>query len=174
MGKIEIKEGLSIHKSVFIADNATIIGAVTIGENSSVWFNALLRGDMEPVTVGCGTNIQDGVIVHVDFNFPTIIGDQVTVGHGAVLHGCSIGNNVLIGIRTVLLNGVQIGENSIIGAGSVIPENMEIPPNSLVFGIPGKVRNTTNNVHRERIEMNARAYILLAQSYLRGYKVKRG
>ena len=174
MREIELRNNVRIHNTVFIADNATIIGNVSIGEDSSVWFNAVVRGDMEPIVIGKLSNVQDGVIVHVDYDYPTTIGDRVTIGHGAVLHGCTIGNNVLIGIRSVLLNGVKIGDNSVIGAGAVIPENTEIPPNSIALGIPGKVKGDTTEVHKARIKMNAEIYVMLAQTYIKGYKVKRG
>ncbi len=154
-----------IDPSAFIAPGAFIIGDVTIGPESSVWFGAVLRGDIAPIVVGRGTNIQDAAVVHVDIGQPTFIGDGVTVGHGAILHGCTIGNNVLVGIRAVVLTGAVIGENSLIGAGAVVPEGTIIPPNSLVLGVPAKVvREITPELLR-RIKESAEHYKNYVQVY---------
>jgi len=165
MRDIILEDRIAVHESVFVADNATITGDVTIGENSSVWYNAVIRGDMEPIVIGKGSSVQDCCTIHVDYDYPTVVGNKVTIGHGAILHGCIVGNNVIIGIGAVLLNGVKIGDNSIIGSGSVIPEGAEIPPNSLVMGIPGKVKAQTTDLHIERIIKNADVYIGMAKAY---------
>jgi carbonic anhydrase/acetyltransferase-like protein (isoleucine patch superfamily) len=129
-----------VHASAYVDQSAQVIGDVEIGEDSSVWMNVVLRGDVNVIRIGRRTNIQDGTIVHVmRGTHPTRIGDAVTVGHAAVLHGCTIEDRVLVGIGAILLNGATIRSDSIIAAGALIPERMEIPPRSLVMGSPGKV-----------------------------------
>jgi carbonic anhydrase/acetyltransferase-like protein (isoleucine patch superfamily) len=129
----------SIHPTVFIATGAIVVGDVGISEDSSVWFNAVLRGDTEPIRIGRRTNIQDGCILHADPGFPCKLGDGVTVGHGAIVHGATVKDDCLIGMRSVLMNGVTVGTGSIIGTGAVVTEGMHIPPGSLVVGLPAKV-----------------------------------
>jgi carbonic anhydrase/acetyltransferase-like protein (isoleucine patch superfamily) len=129
-----------VHASAYIDQSAQLIGDVEIGEDSSVWMNVVLRGDVNVIRIGRRTNIQDGTVVHVmRGTHPTRIGDEVTVGHAAVLHGCTIEDRVLVGMGAILLNGATIRSDSIIAAGALIPERMEIPPRSLVMGSPGKV-----------------------------------
>jgi len=143
----------------WIAPNATIVGDVVLKNNSSVWFNAVLRGDIETITVGEGSNIQDGSVLHTDPGYPLIIGSGVTVGHMVTLHGCSIAEDTLVGIGSIILNNAKIGKNCIIGAKALITENKIIPDNSLVIGSPGKVvRQVTENeiIH---IKKNAKHYI---------------
>src|ERR1700760_320070 len=123
----------------WIAPNATVIGRVTLKRNASVWFGAVLRGDNEPIVVGEESNVQDGCVLHTDAGTPLTIGKAVTVGHLAMLHGCTIGDNSLIGIGAVVLNGARIGKNCLIGAKALIPEGKEIPDGSLVVGAPGRV-----------------------------------
>jgi len=133
-----------IHETAFIAPNATIIGNVTIGENSSIWFGCVLRCEKNQIKIGNRTNIQDLSAIHIDHELSVIVGDDVTVGHNVILHGCEIGNNVLVGMGSIVMNGCKIGDNVIIGAGSLLTQNTEVPPNSLVFGRPAKViRNLT-------------------------------
>lgn len=156
-----------IDPSAFIAPGAFIVGDVTIGPESSVWFGAVLRGDIAPIIVGRKTNIQDGAVVHVDIGQPTLIGNGVTIGHGAILHGCTIGDNVLIGIRAVVLTGAVIGENSLVGAGAVVTEGTVIPPNSLVLGIPAKVVGEITPELLQRIKESAEHY----RNYIQVYKV---
>lgn len=129
-----------IHPSAFVADNATVRGSVTLGANSSVFFGAVLRGDRAPITIGAGTNIQDNCVVHVDYDHPVTVGENVTVGHGAILHGCTVGDNTLIGMGTTVLNGAVIGRDCIVGAGSLVPQGMVIPDGSMAFGSPAKIR----------------------------------
>ena len=154
-----------IDPTAFVAPGAFIIGDVTIGPESSVWFGVVLRGDIAPIVIGEGSNIQDGAVVHVDIGRPTIIGNWVTVGHGAVLHGCTIGDNVLIGIRAVVLTGAVVGENSLIGAGAVVTEGSIIPPNSLVLGIPAKVVGEVTPELLRRIKDAAEHYRNYTQVY---------
>ena len=123
----------------WVAENATVIGRVEIGEDASVWFNSVLRGDNEPIVVGARANIQDGCVLHTDIGFPLVIGDEATIGHMVMLHGCTIGRGTLIGIGAIVLNGAKIGKNCLIGANCLITEGKEIPDNSLVMGAPGKV-----------------------------------
>ena len=130
----------SIHPAAYISPNATIIGNVTIGERSSIWFNCVLRGDCDAIVIGKNTNIQDMTMCHEDANKPLIIGNGITIGHKCVVHGCTIEDNCLIGMGSVIMNGAKIGRGSIVAAGSVILENVEIPPFSLVAGIPGKIK----------------------------------
>ena len=125
---------------VYIAPNATLIGGVTLGLDASVWFGAVLRGDSEPIVVGERSNIQDLCVLHTDPGFPLVIGANCTIGHQAMLHGCTIGDNCLIGIQAIVLNGARIGRNCLIGAGALVTEGMIIPDNSMVVGMPGKVK----------------------------------
>lgn len=130
----------SIHKDTFIADSASLIGNIILDEGVSIWYGAVLRGDINYIKVGKNSNIQDNVTIHLDYNNPVIIGEYTSVGHNAVVHGCSIGNNCLIGMGAVILNGSIIGDNSVIAAGSVVRENSIIPANSLVAGVPARVK----------------------------------
>lgn len=131
-----------IAPSVFVAHNATVLGNVTIGADSSVFFGAVLRAENAPIVIGQRTNVQDNCILHVEEDVPMTIGDGVTVGHGAILHGCSIGNNSLIGMGAIVLNGAQIGQNCIIGAGALVSQGAVIPDGSMVLGIPGRVKRS--------------------------------
>ncbi|MFQ6015208.1 MAG: gamma carbonic anhydrase family protein [Anaerolineae bacterium] len=159
-----------VDPSVFIADTATLIGDVTIGCHSSVWFGVVMRGDVAPITVGAGCNIQDGAIVHADAGFPTTIGHRVTLGHGAVVHGATIEDDVLIGIRAVVLNGAVIGRNSIVGAGTVVTEGMVIPPGSLVLGVPAQVVRRINREQEGMIRQRAADYMEYARAYKEGWR----
>ncbi|HEY0827037.1 MAG TPA: gamma carbonic anhydrase family protein, partial [Bacilli bacterium] len=128
-----------IHASVFVAAGVQVIGDVSIGMDSSVWFNTVLRGDLAPVRIGLRTNIQDGTIGHVNTNQPLLIEDEVSVGHGVIIHGCKVGKGSLIGMGAIILNGAEIGEYALIGAGSLVTERSKIPPFTLSFGSPAKV-----------------------------------
>ena len=151
----------------WIAPTAAVMGRVRLLENASVWWHAVLRGDNEPIVIGRNSNIQDGCIVHTDPGSPCILGENVTVGHLAMLHGCLIGDNSLIGIGAVILNGAKIGRNCLIGAKALIPENKEIPDNSLVMGAPGKIVRELDPKHSERIAMSAQSYVNRWQRYKR-------
>ncbi|MDN5309371.1 MAG: hypothetical protein PWP14_765 [Methanolobus sp.] len=154
-----------IAQTAFIAESAEIIGDVQIGEFSSVWFNAVVRGDMGSITIGKGTSIQDNVVIHTDPSLQVEIKDNVTIGHGAVLHGCRIGNNVLVGMNSTVLNGAVIGDHSIIGANAVISPGKVFPEGSLILGIPGKLERQVTDREKEHIKENAASYVELSQSY---------
>lgn len=143
----------------FVADNATVIGRVRLAERSSVWFNAVLRGDQELIAIGTGSNIQEACVLHTDPGYPLTIGADVTVGHQAMLHGCTIGDHSLIGIQAVVLNGASIGRNCLIGAGALIPEGKTIPDNSLVVGAPGRVKRELTAEEIEALGQGAAHYI---------------
>jgi carbonic anhydrase/acetyltransferase-like protein (isoleucine patch superfamily) len=129
-----------LHAESWVAPNATVIGWVTLSEKASVWYGATLRAEVEPITIGAGSNIQDNVTVHVDPGFPASIGANVSVGHNAVLHGCTVEDDCLIGMGAVVLNGALIGRGSLVAAGAVVAQGTVVPPGSLVAGVPGKVR----------------------------------
>jgi carbonic anhydrase/acetyltransferase-like protein (isoleucine patch superfamily) len=152
----------------WIAPNAMVIGEVQLEEDSSVWFNAVLRGDNEPIIVGARSNVQDGCVLHTDPGFPLTIGADCTIGHMVMLHGCTIGAGSLIGIGAIVLNGAKVGEGCLIGAGSLIGEGKEIPPRSLVFGSPGKVMRQLTEAEAERIRQGAIHYVKHSQRYATG------
>jgi carbonic anhydrase/acetyltransferase-like protein (isoleucine patch superfamily) len=156
----------NIDPSVFVAPTATVIGNVTIGEGANIWFNTVLRGDIQSITVGKYTNIQDNSTVHVMGDQPTVIGDYVTIGHNAVIHCNKIGDNCLIGMGAVLLGYCEIGENTIIGAGAVVTQHKKIPPNSLVVGSPGRIVRPLLDDEIEALHQSAIRYNLLAQQYM--------
>lgn len=147
-----------VDPSVFLAPGASVLGDVTIGAESGIWYTTVLRADTESITVGAGTNLQDGCVVHADPGFPAVIGDDVSVGHRAVLHGCSIASGVLVGMGAVVMNGARIGTGSLIAAGAVVPEGVEIPEGSLVAGVPGKVRRELSEAERADIYATAARY----------------
>ncbi|MFI6869263.1 gamma carbonic anhydrase family protein [Nocardia sp. NPDC050406] len=148
-----------IDDTAWIAPNATVIGRVKLGPEVSVWYSAVLRGDMDDITVGARTNIQDGCVLHADPGFPCTVGAGVSVGHNAILHGCTVGDDVLVGMGATVLNGAVIGAGSLIAANALIPEGAQIPPNSLVAGVPGKVRRELGEAELERIKLNAAVYL---------------
>jgi carbonic anhydrase/acetyltransferase-like protein (isoleucine patch superfamily) len=151
---------------VFVAPGAKLIGDVRIGQGSGVWFNAVVRGDEAPVFIGCYSNIQDGSVVHVqDAATPTTIGDYVTAGHNVILHGCTIGDNCLIGMGAIVLTGAKIGANCIIGAGTIIGERKEIPAGSLVVGVPGRIIRAVSDEDIAMIRASARHYADKALDY---------
>ncbi|GAB2516723.1 gamma carbonic anhydrase family protein [Paramicrobacterium agarici] len=149
----------SISDSAFIAPGAKVVGNVSIGEESGVWYNAVLRGDSDSITIGDRSNLQDGVAVHVDAGSPTVIGDDVSVGHNAVVHGCTIGNTVLVGMGAVVLSGATVGDEVLIAGGAVVLGGTEVPPRSLVAGVPAKVRRELTDDEVESIRANARHYV---------------
>ncbi|MBD3204071.1 gamma carbonic anhydrase family protein [Candidatus Woesearchaeota archaeon] len=154
-----------IHNNCFIDKSAIVIGDVTIDNNSSVWMNCVIRGDMNKVRIGKNTNIQDNSTIHNGPGNPVFIGNNITVGHNCVLHGCRIKDNCLIGMGAIILNGAVIGNNSIVGAGAVITENKKFPANSLILGVPGKVVRKINKKDIERINKNCKEYLELASQY---------
>jgi carbonic anhydrase/acetyltransferase-like protein (isoleucine patch superfamily) len=149
----------TIHESVFVADTATIIGQVTLEENASVWFGAAIRGDNEPITIAEGSNVQEGAVLHADPGYPLKIGRNVTVGHQAMLHGCTIGDGSLIGIQAVVLNGAQIGRNCLVGAGAIVTEGKSFPERSLILGAPARVVRTLTDEEVAKLESGAATYV---------------
>tara|TARA_B100000745_G_C19932431_1_gene314033 strand:+ start:91 stop:615 length:525 start_codon:yes stop_codon:yes gene_type:complete len=156
----------SIAPDAFVAENATVIGDVKLGQKASVWYGAVLRGDSDSIRIGDETNIQDNAVIHVDPGFPVTIGKACIVGHLALVHGAIIENNVLVGMHSTILNGAHIGEFSIIGASALVTANTIIPPNSLVLGSPAKVVKQLTNKQIEHIKRNAEAYVSLSRDYL--------
>lgn len=155
-----------VHASAFVDDSAQVIGDVEIGEESSIWMTVVIRGDVNFIRIGDRTNIQDGAIVHVQHDtHPTWIGHDVTVGHGAIIHGCTIQNRVLIGMGAIVLNGATIGEDSIVAAGALVTEGRAIPPRSLVMGSPGKVQRTLNDAEVAMIQEYAENYVRYRRDY---------
>jgi carbonic anhydrase/acetyltransferase-like protein (isoleucine patch superfamily) len=154
----------------WIADSASVIGRVILKRNASVWFNAVLRGDNDPITVGENSNVQDGTIIHTDVGQPTTIGKNVTIGHKVILHGCIIGENTLIGMGSVLLNGAKIGKNCLIGANTLITENKVIPDGSMVMGSPGKVVRELTPEQIQMITGSALHYVENWKRFAKGLK----
>lgn len=150
----------------FVADNATLVGDVVLHGRASVWFNAVIRADNACITLGQRTNVQDGAVLHTDPGLPLTLGDDVTVGHNAMLHGCVVGDNSLIGIGAVLLNRVRIGKNCIVGANALVKEGTEIPDNSLVVGSPAKVVRQLDAVSADMLRANAAVYVRHSAHYL--------
>ncbi len=151
--------------SVWLAPNATLIGAVTLGDRSSVFYGAVLRADSDSITIGADTNLQDNVTVHCDSGKPTTVGERVSVGHGAILHGCTVEDDCLIGMGATVLNGAVVGAGSLVAAGAVVLEGTVVPPGSLVAGVPGKVRRELSDEERAGIRANASHYLELAAAH---------
>ncbi|WP_027348698.1 gamma carbonic anhydrase family protein [Halotalea alkalilenta] len=150
----------------FIADGAKLIGAVTMGPESSAWFNAVLRADAEPISIGARSNVQDNCVIHVDPGFPVTLGEEVTIGHLAMIHGCTIGNRCLIGMHATLLNGAVIGDDCIVGAGAVVTGGKHFEPGGLIFGAPARRIRTLSEEELAGIRLNAAAYVERAAKYL--------
>lgn len=148
----------NIDKDAFIAETASVLGDVTLGEGSSIWYGAVARGDIAPIIIGKFSNIQDNATIHNETNIPAIVGDYTVVGHNAIIHGCTIGNNCLIGMGSIILNRAVVGDNCIIGAGSLITQGKVIPPNSMVVGTPGKVLRQVTDDELEKVKKNAIRY----------------
>lgn len=158
----------TIHPTAFVHAAAHVIGNVTLGARVSVWPTAVIRGDSDAITIGEDSNVQDGTVIHVDPGVPCTIGARVAVGHRAVVHGATVGDDCLIGMGALVLNGVVVGSGSIVGAGAVCREGMEIPPNSLVVGVPAKVIRQTREVEHERIAHTVQAYLTLQVEHREG------
>jgi carbonic anhydrase/acetyltransferase-like protein (isoleucine patch superfamily) len=158
-----------IHPSAYIAPGAVVLGDVSVGAEASLWFGVVVRGDTAPIIIGQQTNIQDGCILHVDRGQPCILGARVSLGHGAVVHGATIEDDVLIGIRATILNGARIGSGSIVAAGAVVAPGTIIPPNSMVMGVPGKVVRSTGEAEKTRIRGTAERYCTYAGAYREKY-----
>lgn len=154
-----------VDDSVFVAPTATVIGEVALGRDASVWYGACLRGDLAAITIGAGSNVQDNASVHVDTGIPACIGDYVTIGHNAVIHGATIEDGVLIGMGAIVLNHAKIGKGSLVAAGAVVREGMDIPPGSLVAGVPAKVLKELTPEQQAHLRENAEVYIACAQAH---------
>ncbi len=164
----ELRPRTPLSGAIFLAPNAAVIGNVILGEDVSFWFGAVARGDNEPMRIGAHTNIQDGAVLHSDPGVPLTIGEGCTIGHQAVLHGCTVGDNTLIGIGAVVLNRARIGRNCLIGARALVTEGKEIPDNSLVIGAPGKVARSLSDDEIEGLRRGARNYVENARRFLGG------
>ncbi|MBP1908026.1 gamma carbonic anhydrase family protein [Methanolobus bombayensis] len=154
-----------IADSAFVADNATVIGDVVLGEESSVWFGAVIRGDENPIRIGNRSNVQDNVVIHISDTSRVDIADDVTIGHCAVIHGCKIGSNVLIGMNSTVLDGADIGDNCIIGANALVPPGKKIPAGSMVMGVPAKIVRELTESEILGIQENAAVYVQLLHEY---------
>lgn len=154
-----------VDPTAYIAPTAVVLGDVTLGPQSSVWFQAVVRGDTEAIRIGARTNIQDGAVLHADPGFPCLLGEQVTVGHRAIVHGANIADRVLVGMGAIVMNGARVGSESIIGAGAVLAERAEIPPRSLVLGVPGRIVRTITDDEAARIVRTAENYVEASGEY---------
>lgn len=150
---------------VYVAEGAKIIGDVTIGEQSTVWFNAVLRGDLAPIVIGRRSNIQDGVVGHVNTDQPLIVEDGVSIGHAAIIHGCRIGRGTLIGMGAIVLNGADIGEYALVGAGAIVTENQVVPSYTLCLGTPAKVVRELTEQDLKRMKITAESYVSKGEQY---------
>ena len=156
----------ALHSTAFVAPGATVLGAVTLGEEASVWFHTTLRADINAIVVGPRSNIQDGAVIHVADAYPAQLGELVTVGHQAIIHACAVDNEVLVGMGAILLDGVEIGARSIIGAGALVTGGTKIPPGSLVLGSPAKVVRSLTTEEQHAIRIWAERYVSLARVYV--------
>lgn len=154
-----------VHERAWLAPTATLIGGVHLGAHASVWFGAVLRADNDDITLGAESNLQDNVVVHVDAGFPVRVGERVTVGHGTVLHGCTVQDDCLVGMGATVLNGVTVGRGSLVAAGTVLLEGTTVPPGSLVAGVPGKVRRELTAAERAAIAAGTADYVARARAY---------
>lgn len=161
-----IKKG----KEVWIADTARVFGKVTLGDECSVWFGAVLRGDSDTITLGNRSNVQENAVIHVDPGFPAIIGNDCIIGHGAIVHGATLGDHVLVGMHATVLNGAKVGNFCIIGAHALVTEGMVIPDHSIVMGSPAKVVKQMTPEHVEKVKRNAQAYVNLSKQYIAHWK----
>jgi carbonic anhydrase/acetyltransferase-like protein (isoleucine patch superfamily) len=155
----------AVDADAWVAPGAVLVGAVSLGPEASVWYGTVVRGDTETITVGARTNLQDGVVVHADPGFPVTLGEGVSVGHRAVLHGCVVGDDVLVGMGAVVLNGARIGAGTLIAAGAVVLEGADVPPGSLVAGLPAKVRRPLTDDELTAVRRNAATYCALARRH---------
>lgn len=167
MERFEVPNNVTLHETAFVAPNATVVGNVTIEAHASVWFNAVVRAELDHVTIGERANVQDGAVIHVDEGFPVRLGKNVTVGHRAVVHGATVDENCIVGIGAILLNGCHIGANSIVGAGALVPEGKSYPPNSLLIGVPARVAREITPEQAARISEGADHYVAFGAGYAR-------
>lgn len=164
----------AIDPSAWVAPSAELIGDVRLLADSSVWYGAVLRADFDPITLGGGSNLQDGVVVHTDEGFPTVVGRGVSVGHRAVLHGCAIGDGALVGMSATVLNAAVIGEECLVAAGAVVPEGMVVPPRTLVAGVPATVRKDLDEGALARVRANSAIYVRLARLHREAHRAPSG
>ena len=158
-----------VHQDAFVAPTAVVLGAVTLAAGAGVWYHAVLRGDCEAISIGENSNIQDNCTVHADPGFPVAVGRGVSVGHNAVLHGCTVEDDVLVGMGATVLNGARIGTGSLVAAGAVVPQGMIVPPNSLVAGVPARVRRELTEDDRAAIRLNGEGYVLLGGEHRKAF-----
>lgn len=154
-----------LNSGAWVAPRAVLIGAVSLAENASIWYGAVLRADGARITIGNASNVQDGSVLHTDPGFPVTVGMRVSIGHRAILHGCTVEDDVLVGMGAIVMNGAQIGRGSLLAAGTVVLEGMKIPPNSLAVGLPAKVRGSTSTQQRRSIIANAARYVQLKEKH---------
>jgi carbonic anhydrase/acetyltransferase-like protein (isoleucine patch superfamily) len=157
-----------VDETLFLADGAHVTGNVTIGKNVGIWYNAVVRGDEATIEIGDNSNVQDNAVVHVGYGYDCKIGNGVTIGHGAIVHGCTVGDNTIIGMGAIILNGAKVGKNCIIGAGALVAEGKEIPDNSVAFGSPAKVFREMRPEDIEHNKQNAMEYVQLIDDYKKG------
>lgn len=159
-----------VDPSAWIADSAQVMGRVSLAEDVSVWFGTVIRGDTESITIGRGSNIQDGTVMHADIGMPIVLGEHVTVGHKVMLHGCTIGDETLIGIGAVVLNGAKIGRNCLVGAGALVTEGKEFPDGSMILGSPAKAVRTLTPEQMQGLRLSARHYVQNARRFQTGLR----
>lgn len=157
-----------VEASSWVADSAQVMGRVALGEDASIWFGTVVRGDTESITIGAGSNIQDASVLHADFGKPLVVGERVTVGHKVMLHGCTIGDETLIGIGAVVLNGAKIGKNCLVGAGALVTEGKEFPDGSMIIGSPAKAMRQLTPEQMEGLRRSAQHYMQNAERYRKG------
>ena len=163
--QIFLSQSPSFEEGVYVSRSANIVGDVRIGRDSSIWYGSVLRGDINYISIGKSTNLQDGVIGHLADQFPLIVGNFVTVGHGAILHACTIEDECLIGMGATILDGARIGTQSVIAAGTVVPAGMQVPPGSLVAGVPGKFKKALSGEERAKLRSWAEKYLLVKEAH---------
>ena len=159
-----------VHATAWVADSAEVVGRVTLGENASIWYGAVLRGDNDRITVGANSNVQDGSVLHTDHDVPLVIGQNVTIGHQVMLHGCTIGDGSLVGIQSIVLNGAKIGRNCLVGAGSLVTEGKEFPDGVLIVGRPAKVVRELTPEQIANLQGSAAHYVHQAQRHAKQRK----
>ena len=155
----------AVDPGAFVAPNGVVLGSVTLAAGASVWYGAVLRGDCENISIGTDSNVQDNCSVHADFGFPAVVGARVSVGHNAVLHGCTVEDDVLVGMSATVLNGAVIGAGSLVAAGAMVPQGMRVPPGSLVAGVPARVKRELTDEERAHIKLNAEWYVALSAQH---------
>ena len=163
---------ITMGAEVWIADTARVFGRVNLGNEVSIWFGAVLRGDADQIVIGNRSNVQENAVVHVDPGFPAIIGDDCIIGHGAIVHGAKLGNHVLVGMHATILNGAKIGNFCIIGANALVTEGMIVPDFSIVMGAPAQIKKQLSEEHIQKVKRNAQAYVDLSKEYIKYYPFK--